>query len=95
MAELKENPDLAVAVVLQNVLGVRSDIAVPEKFLGYFRYRQGFLLLTAPGMIPIGLARFTCSLWATDPNSLWLRRKGTLKKFLRAVPLRTFRSSEG
>jgi len=92
-SEVKENDDLCVGIVLSNLLGVRSDIPVPEKFLGYFRYRQGFLILTAPGMIPIGLARFLCSLWCTDPNSLWLRRKETLRKFLRAVPVRVYNAS--
>jgi len=92
-SEVKENGDLCVGIILNNVLGVRSDIPVPEKFLGYFRYRRGFLVLTAPGMIPIGLARFLCSHWCTDPNSLWLRRKEPLRKFLRAVPLRIYNSN--
>jgi hypothetical protein len=86
MREFSENAELAKRVILRQVVGVRSDVPIPKRYLGYFRYRWGFLILTAPG-IPIGLARKLASLWVTDPYSLWLERKVTLKKFLREVPV--------
>jgi len=80
--------ELIKRIVRRHIVGVRSDIEVPEKFLGYFRYRWGFLILTAPGILPIGLARFLVGLWVRNPHSLWLEWFGTLKQYLRAVPSR-------
>jgi hypothetical protein len=77
---------LTKRICSRHIIGVRSDVSVPEEFLGHFRYRQGFLILTSPYSIPAGLARFLVSLWATDPHSLWLEWFGTLKQYLRRVP---------
>jgi hypothetical protein len=73
---------------MRHVVGLRSDVEVPEKYLGYFRYRWGFLILTAPFILPIGLTRFIVSLWVRNPHSLWLEWFGTLKQYLRVVPSR-------
>jgi hypothetical protein len=86
--------ELIKRIVMRHVVGIRSDIEVPEKFLGYFRYRWGFLILTAPFILPIGLARFIVSLWVRNPHSLWLEWFGTLKQYLRAVPSRLLAASE-
>jgi hypothetical protein len=77
---------LTKRICSQHIIGVRSDVSVPEQFLGHFRYRQGFLILTSPYSIPSGLARFLVSLWVMDPHSLWLEWFGTLKQYLRRVP---------
>lgn len=83
--ELNESSALAIRIVRRHVIGLRSDIEVPKQYLGYFRYRRGFLILTAP-RVPIGLARFLLGQWCTAPHSLWLEWHGTLKQYLREVP---------
>lgn len=77
---------MAKMIIRRQVIGVRSDTAVPQRYREYFRYRWNFLILTAP-RIPIGLARFLAGQWLTKPSSLWLERKESLKKFLRKVPV--------
>lgn len=84
--EFNSNIDLAKRVVHRQIVGVRADVSIPSKYLGCFRYRWGFLILTAP-YLPSGLARFLASIWCTNPYSLWLERKVTLKQYLRELPL--------
>jgi hypothetical protein len=84
--QLNSSSELAKRIVRRHIVGIRSDIEVPKKFLGHFRYRCGFLILTAP-TLPIGLARFLLARWCIDPTSLWLEWFGTLKMYLRAVPV--------
>jgi hypothetical protein len=90
-SEFNENSRLAARIVNRNVYGLRSDIEVPQRYFGHFRYCNGFSILTAP-YIPVGLARFLASIWVTDPHSLWLSRPETLKQCLRKVPLRLYES---
>jgi len=80
--EFNGNPFLAKEIVRRNVVGIRSDLEIPKRYLDHFRYRRNFLILTAP-VIPIGLARFLASVWITDPSSLWLERMVSFKKFLK------------
>lgn len=82
---LLDIPELARRIVRRHIVGLRSDIEVPLKFMGHFRYRRGFLILTTPH-VPIGLARFLLSQWVIRPTSLWLEWYGTLKQYLRRVP---------
>jgi hypothetical protein len=84
--ELRENPVLAARIVSNVIVGIRSSMEVPGKFLRFFRYSQNFLILTATYAIPIGLVRFLLGKWTTNPYSLWLRRAVTLKQYLRKVP---------
>jgi len=84
--EFNSNIELAKRVVHRQIVGVRADVGIPSKYLGCFRYRWGFLILTAP-YLPAGLARFLASIWCTNPYSLWLERKVTLKQYLRELPL--------
>jgi len=84
--EFNSNIELAKRVIHRQIIGVRADVSIPSKYLGCFRYRWGFLILTAP-YLPAGLARFLASIWCTDPYSLWLERKVTLKQYLRELPL--------
>jgi hypothetical protein len=74
-------------IVGWNVIGIRSDVKVPRCYLRYFRYRWGFLILTAT-TIPIRLARFLLDVWKRDLRSLWLQRAVPFKKFLREVPIK-------
>lgn len=85
---------LTKRIVSNHIIGVRSDVEVPQKFLGYFRYREGFLFLTAPYSLPSGLARFLVSTWVRDPHSLWLKWFGTLKQYLRTVPAPLLKGTE-
>jgi len=87
LGQVKENPYLAKKIVSNYVVGIRSSIAVPEKFRNYFRYRQGFLILVGYYCLPIGLVRFLLAQWITNPFSLWLRRAVRFKIFLRQVPI--------
>lgn len=80
--EFNGNPLLAEEIVRRNVVGLRSDIEIPVRYLSHFRYCRNFLILTAP-RLPIGLVRFLASVWITDPYSLWLERKVSFKKFLK------------
>jgi len=85
--EVKENSFLATRIVLNAIVGIRSSIEVPRKFLRFFRYRQNFLILCVRGKLPIGLVRFLLAQWTQCPYSLWLRRACTLKQYLRKVPI--------
>jgi len=87
-----ENARLVKRLVGHRVYGLRSDVKVPAKWLGHFRYCNGFSILTAPRAMPIGLARFLASIWCIDPHSLWLERLETLKQSLREVPIRFLES---
>lgn len=85
---------LATLICARHIVGVRSDLEVPPRFLGYFRYRRGFLILTVRYSLPAGLVRWLLSLWAVDPHSLWLEWFGTLKSYLKAVPAGLLKSDE-
>jgi hypothetical protein len=93
-SELNANSRLLKRFIGHRIYGLRSDIEVPDKYLGYFRYCNGFSILTAPRAMPIGLARFLASIWVIDPHSLWLERPETLKQSLREVPVRFLESSD-
>lgn len=85
--ELGSNCHLATMIVTNVIVGVRSTTEVPDKYLGYFRYGHGFLILVCRYALPIGLVRFLLGRWCISPYSLWLRRQCTLKQYLRKVPI--------
>jgi len=84
--EFNDNIVLARMIVVRQIVGLRADVEIPRKFLKYFRYRWGFLILTYAN-IPAGLVRKLASIWIMDPYSLWLERRVSLRTFLRQVPL--------
>lgn len=84
--ELHENHVLATRIVSNVIVGIRSSVEIPRKFLKYFRYSQNFLILTVRHNLPIGLVRFLLGQWCVAPYSLWLRRAVLLKQYLRKVP---------
>lgn len=81
--ELSTNSALSTRVVANNVIGIRSTVSVPRKFLPWFRYRSGILFLTVRYRIPIGLTRFLLSQWIQNPFNLWLKVNCRLKYYLR------------
>jgi hypothetical protein len=81
--DLSANLGLATRIVSQNIVGVRSTVSIPRKFLPWFRYRSGILFLTVRYSIPAGLVRLLLSVWKKDPYSLWLHVKCRLKYYLR------------
>jgi len=85
MAHFRSNPELCKRVIHRQVIGVRAGIELPEKFLKFFRYKWGFLILVAPWAMPIGLARKLAGLWKSNPHSLWLQDKCSLKSYLRST----------
>lgn len=85
--ELHSNYVLATLIVSNVIVGVRSSTEIPSKYLGYFRYGHGFLILACTYSLPIGLVRFLLGRWCVSPYSLWLRRQSTLKQYLRTVPI--------
>lgn len=85
--ELRKNPAIATRIVISNIVGIRSSVEVPGKFLKYFRYAENFLILSVHHNLPIGLVRFLLGQWCVAPYSLWLRRAVLLKHYLRKVPI--------
>lgn len=81
--QLKRNVQLASAIVAHQIIGVRSWVKIPRKFLGFFRYRWNFLILTTRWSLPAGLVRFLIGQWKTNPYNLWLKDKCFLRTFLR------------
>jgi hypothetical protein len=90
LACFNSNAELRARIISQQIVGIRSDIEVPKKYLGYFRYRQNFLILTGSYRMPIGLVRFLTGQWIRNPHNLWLRRKLTFKKFLKVSEVTGF-----
>jgi hypothetical protein len=84
--QVRDSPELAIAIAARQVVGLRSDVEIPGKYHGYFRYRQNFAILTGHYSMPIGLARFLLSQWVLCPSNLWLEERVTLKQYLRRVP---------
>lgn len=83
VAEFNSNVGLRANLINQQIVGVRSDIKVPKRFLGHFRYRWNFLILTSP-QLPSGLVRFLTGLWIRNPHNLWLREKCRFKSYLKS-----------
>lgn len=90
MAQLKGDLKLASRIVSQQIVGIRADIEIPRKFLRYFSYRWGFLILTVRWSLPAGLVRFLLARWKTGPSNLWLEDKCRLKTFLRTNEVTSF-----
>lgn len=89
LALYNSNVVLRQRIVSQQVVGIRSDVEVPKKFLGHFRYRAGVLLLTSTA-VPAGLVRFLTGQWIRNPHNLWLREKIGFKTFLKSLDFTAF-----
>jgi len=84
--EYNENIELARRIIVRQVVGLRADVEIERRFLRYFQYRWGFLILIHT-KLPAGLVRKLTAIWLADPYSLWLERRVSLRTFLRQVPL--------
>jgi hypothetical protein len=82
---LSDDIRAATKVVSKNILGIRSSEEVPRSYLKYFRYRDGFLILTVRWCMPAGLVRFLLARWQIAPTSLWLVENCRLKYYLRTL----------
>jgi len=68
------------------VIGIRADIEVPRKLLGYFKYRWGFLILKRHGGFNRTLCKFLAKVWKSDHTGMFLREPIRLSEALRCVP---------
>jgi len=82
-AQYNSDAVLRARVISNQIVGIRSDVKVPNKFIRYFRYRWNFLILAVPYNLPIGLVRFLTGQWIRNPHNLWLREKCSFKNFLK------------
>jgi hypothetical protein len=80
---ISDNIRIASRIVAHNIVGVRSCVPVPDKFLSWFRYRNGFLILTVRYSIPSGLVRFLLGQWVRCPFNLWLKENCSFRNFLK------------
>lgn len=83
LSEFNSDAELRARVVATNIVGLRSDIKLPNRWLDYFRYRWNFLILAVPYDLPTGLVRYLTGQWIRNPHNLWLRDKCTFKTFLK------------
>lgn len=83
LRETRESHVLITRIVRRQIVGVRAEVEVPGKFLKYFRYRHGFLILSVRHCLPIGLVRFLTAQWIKCPTSLWLVEPVRFKHYLR------------
>jgi hypothetical protein len=74
---------LARKIVSYNIVGIRSSVMLPERFLPYFRVRNGISFLAVRYNIPPGLTRFLLSQWVCNPFNLWLKENCRFKIFLK------------
>lgn len=95
LKDVSESLRLATQIVRRSVIGIRAEIEVPKKFLRYFRYRHGFLILSVRHCLPAGLVRFLLAQWVTSPYSLWLVEHLRLKTFLKRKSWTDFIRSTG
>jgi hypothetical protein len=81
--DLSNNIRLARKIVAKNIVGIRSSVEIPEAWLPWFRYRQGFSILSVRWTLPSGLVRFLLAQWKIRHTNLWLVEHCSLKIFLR------------
>jgi hypothetical protein len=88
LRHIQDNPVFAKRFVRQRCFGVRASVSVPEKFLGYFKYRWGFLILHRPNYLSIGLVRWLLGQWKVSCRNMLLLWPGSLRSHLRNIPSR-------
>lgn len=82
-SDLSNDIRFASKLVAKNIIGIRSSVGIKDEFRPWFRYRNGFLILTVRYNLPAGLVRFLLGQWKVAPFNLWLKEKCRLKIFLR------------
>lgn len=89
---VSDNIRLATDIVAKYIVGIRSSVEIPEKFLRYFRYRDGFLILTVRWSLPPGLVRKLLSQWILAPFNLWLKDNCSFRNFLKSHSVDEFKT---
>jgi len=80
---VSDNIRLASRIVARQIVGLRSSVEIPGQFLPWFRYRNGFSILSIRSLIPAGLVRFLLARWKIRHTDLWLVDHCSLKYYLR------------
>jgi len=83
---VKENPDLLKKIVGRNILGLRSNITIPDRFCGYFRSAYKFNLLTGYYSMPMSLTVWLLSLWRKERKSVFTILPQSFKQSLKNLP---------
>lgn len=81
-------------IISNQVVGIRSDIEVPRRYLDYFAYRWNFLILVVRHDLPTGLVRFLTGQWIRHPANLWLVDKSSFRNFLKKTSAASFTSEQ-
>jgi len=79
-------PGTAERALSYYVIGIRADIEVPRKLLGYFKYRWGFLILKRHCDFNRNLTEFLSRLWKSDHTGMFLREPIRFNDALRCIP---------
>jgi len=79
-------PGSAARAVSKFVLGIRADIEVPRKFLGYFKYRWGFLILRRHGFLKRDFVTYVTKLWKSEFSGMFLKVPIRYNDALRLIP---------
>jgi hypothetical protein len=88
-------PGQMVRTVSNFVIGIRATVAVPRKFLGYFAYRWGFLILKGNRPLPHSLASFLAGQWKSDISGVFLKFPIRYNEALRRMPSDRYLSISG
>lgn len=65
-------PGASERTIRRLLIGVRADVEVPRKFLCYFQYRWGFLILQRKHFLPKELIKFLADRWKKDFTRMFL-----------------------
>jgi hypothetical protein len=79
-------PAVAAKTIDRFVIGIRADVEIPRKFLAYFRYRWGFLILRRFHVLPRLLVKRLAQVWKEDISAMWLRCPVRFNEALRRGP---------
>jgi hypothetical protein len=88
-------PGSAARVVSKCVLGIRADVEVPRKFLAYFQYRWGFLILQRKWALPKELSAMLIALWKADITKMFLVCPIRYNDALRRIPSNAYYALNG
>lgn len=79
-------PGMSVRTIASFVRGIRADTPVARKFLPYFKYRWGFLILRRDRPLPKDLVSFLTRLWKSDITKMFLVYPIRYNDALRRMP---------
>jgi len=88
-------PGSSARAVNRFLIGIRADIEVDKKFLSYFRYRWGFLILHRRGNLPRALVSKLTEVWKKDIFRTFLVMPIRYNDALRRMPASTNWSMRG